>query len=372
MWNEGPCRREETQIIARLDIPAGPEVITAAWLTAALRAGRVIADAVVTSVRREPLGAQGWTTQMARLALTYDHHQGRAPTTLVAKCSTEDASARRFFGRFYAREIFFYRSIAPHATLRVPHCYYADYDPSTLSHVILLEDMAPAVVGDHIGGISVDVAAAYTRCIATLHAQWWESPQLADLSARYPAPGLTFARGYAARLACGLEAMRPHLDRTTRRLAERLQGGLQERWARQSTEPRTLIHWDAHAANLMLPSPSGGAFAVVDWQNWTVARGIWDVARFCALSLPVEARRAADRDVVALYAETLATLGIRHYPVERAWADYLDTMPLQFAQQVRFFGSLQHWTDGRRAWVTAIAPRIVAALHDAAEAGIFD
>jgi Phosphotransferase enzyme family len=372
MWNERSCRRKETQTIAPLDVPASPEAITPAWLTDALCAGGVIADAVVTSIGREVFGTQGWTTQMARLALTYDGHYSRAPTTLVAKCSAEDVGTRRFFGRFYERELFFYRSIAPDVPLRVPRCYYADYDPSTLSHVILLEDMAPAVVGDHIGGIGVDVAAAYTRCIATLHARWWESPQLADLAARYPAPGLTFARGYATRLARGLEAMRPHLDRTTCRLAERLQGGLQERWARQSTEPRTLIHWDAHAANLMLPSPSGGAFAVVDWQNWTVARGIWDVARFCALSLPVEARRASDRDMVALYAETLATLGIRDYPVERAWADYLDAMPLQFAQQVRFFGSLQPWTDGRRAWVTAIAPRIVAALHDAAEAGVFD
>jgi hypothetical protein len=307
---------------------------------------------------------------MARLALSYNHQQDHAPTTLVAKCSAEDAGTRRLFGRFYAREIFFYRSIASHVSLRVPRCYYADYDPSSLTHVIVLEDMAPAVVGDHIHGVSVDVAAEYTRCIATLHAHWWESPQLADLSARYPAPGATFARGYAERRACGLAAMDPYLDYTTYHLAERLQDGLQERWTRQSTAPQTLIQWDAHAANLLLPSPRGGAFAVVDWQNWMVARGIWDVTRFCILSLPVDTRRGAARDLVALYTKTLATLGIRGYSFESAWADYQDAMPLQFAQQVRFFGSMRHWTDERRAWVTAIAPRIVAVLHDAADAGI--
>jgi hypothetical protein len=309
---------------------------------------------------------------MTRIALTYDRSEAGAPPTLAAKFSAQDASTRRFFGRFYVREVFFYRSIAPHVPLRVPHCYYADVDRSTLAHVILLEDLAPAVAGDHVNGVTVDVAAEYTRCIAALHAQWWESPQLAELSARYPAPGATFGRGYAEQLTRGLEAMGPYLDHMTRSLAVRLQDGLQERWMRQSAAPQALIQWDAHAANLMLPSPSGGAFAVVDWQNWTVSRGIWDVTRFCVLSLPIDARRAAERDIVAFYAETLATHGVRDYHFERAWTDYQDAMPLQFAQQVRFFGSMQHWTDERRAWVAAIAPRVVAALHDAADAGIFN
>ena len=372
MWNERSRCQKEAQTIARLDIPASPEAITPAWLTAALRTSGVIADAVVTSINRKRFSAPGWTTQMARLALTYDRHQGRAPTTLVAKCSAADAATRRLFGRFYGREIFFYRSIAPYVPLRVPRCYYADDDPSTLTHVILLEDMAPAVAGDYVRGVSVDVATEHARSIATLHAQWWESTELSDLLARYPAPGATFARGYADRLACGLEAMGPDLDRTTYHLAARLQDGLQERWTRQSTAPQTLIQWDAHAANLLLPSPSGGDFAVVDWQNWTVARGIWDVTRFCTLSLPIDVRRVAERDIVARYTETLATHGIRDYPFNSAWVDYQDAMPLQFAQQVRFFGSMHHWTDDRRAWVAAITPRVVAALHDAADAGLFD
>jgi Phosphotransferase enzyme family len=372
MWGERPRRQKETQTIPRLGIPAGPEAITLPWLTAALRSCGVVPAAEVTAITQVPIGGQGWTTRMTRIALTYNRSEAGAPSTLVVKFSAQDASTRRFFGRFYEREVFFYRSIAPHVPLRVPRCYYADDDRSTLAHVILLEDLAPAVAGDHINGITIDVAAEYARCIATLHAQWWESPQLAELLARYPAPGATFGRGYVERLGRGLAAMGPYLDRMTCRLAGRLQDGLQERWIRQSAAPQTLIQWDAHAANLMLSSPSGGALAVVDWQNWAVSRGIWDVTRFCVLSLPIDARRAAERDIVALYAETLASHGIHDYPFERAWTDYQDAMPLQFAQQVRFFGSMQHWTDERRAWVAAIAPRVVAALHDAADAGIFD
>jgi hypothetical protein len=45
-------------------------------------------------------------------------------------------------------------------------------------------------------------------------------------------------------------------------------------------------------------------------------------------------------------------------------------MPLQFAQQLRFFGSIEQWDDVRRTWVAAVTPRVVAALQDAAVAGI--
>jgi aminoglycoside/choline kinase family phosphotransferase len=307
---------------------------------------------------------------MARITLVYDRASDAAPASLIAKCSAQDASTRQFFRRFYEREVFFYRAIASHLPLRVPHCYHAHYNQSTGAHVLLLEDLAPAVAGNLSNGVSIDIAGAYTRCIATLHAQWWESPQLDVLLSRFPVPGATFAHGYIERFERGIAMMRPYLDHSTCSLAKRLQKNLQERWTGQSTAPRTMIHWDAHAANLMLPSPNGGAFAVLDWQNWTIARGIWDVARFCILSLPSAERRAAERHIVTLYANTLATLGVRHYPFEKAWADYQQAMPLQFAQQLRFFGSIQYWDERRRTWVAAITPRLVAALQDSATLGI--
>ena len=68
-----------------LAIPDGPEAMTPAWLTAALRQSGVLTDAVVTAVTWQPLSAQGWTTRMARLAVTYDAPSVGLPVTLVAK-----------------------------------------------------------------------------------------------------------------------------------------------------------------------------------------------------------------------------------------------------------------------------------------------
>jgi hypothetical protein len=354
---------------ARPAIPHAPETLTPEWLTTALRCGGASANATVASVSWDWVGDQGWTTRMARLTVTYGRAGDGMPPTLIAKFSAPDVRTRRFFRSFYEREVFFYRVLAPLVPAQVPHCYYADYDSSAQAHVLLLEDMTPAFAGDIDSGVGVDVALEYCYRIAELHAQWWESPALDALLVRFPVPGAAFARGYAERFEAGLKVMSPYLDHATLSLAARLQAGLQERWWRQSTAPRTLIHWDAHAGNVMLPSVNGGIFTTIDWQNWTVARGIWDVARFCVLSLPAAERRAVECNIVARYTKTLAELGVRHYPLAQAMADYWDAMPLQFAQQLRFFGSMQHEDETRNAWIAAVTPRVAAALQDAAVAG---
>jgi hypothetical protein len=99
-------------------------------------------------------------------------------------------------------------------------------------------------------------------------------------------------------------------------------------------------------------------------------RGIWDVARFCVMSLPPAARRAAQTDLVALYAETLRAYGVQGYPFAQCLAHYQAVFPLLFAQQLRFFAGVQCWDAARRAWVAAITPRVVAALQEAAEVGL--
>src|SRR5712691_1570959 len=194
-----------------LAIPDGPEAMTPAWLSAALRASGALTDAVVTAVTWQPLSAQGWTTQMARLAVTYDAPEVGLPATLVTKSAAQEVSTRAFFGRFYAREVAFYRWVAPEVPLRVPRCYYADYEATTHAHVLLLEDVVPVVADDLLRGVSEDVAATYTRSIAALHAHWWEHDRLADLTRTFPAHGGRFAEGYAAHLAEGLAVMRPYL-----------------------------------------------------------------------------------------------------------------------------------------------------------------
>jgi hypothetical protein len=88
------------------------------------------------------------------------------------------------------------------------------------------------------------------------------------------------------------------------------------------------------------------------------------------MSLAPAVRRAAQADLVTLYAETLHGHGVQDYPFPQCFADYQVVFPLLFAQQLRFFAGVHGWDTARRAWVEAVTPRVVAALQEAADAGL--
>src|SRR5262249_23940942 len=144
----------------------------------------------------------------------------------------------------------------------------------------------------------------------------------------FPAYGVRFAESYATHVAHGLTVMRPYLTPTTCTLATQLMQDLQARWESQYAMPQTLLHWDAHAANFLRPAGAREVGIVVDWQNSVVGCGIWDVARFCVMSLVPALRRAAQTVLVALYTETLAAHDVRDYPFPRCVADYQAVLPL--------------------------------------------
>lgn len=58
------------------------------------------------------------------------------------------------------------------------------------------------------------------------------------------------------------------------------------------------------------------------------------------MSLSPAVRRAAQADLVALYAETLHGHGVQGYPLAQCFADYQAVFPLLFAQQLRFFAGV--------------------------------
>ena len=69
--------------------------------------------------------------------------------------------------RFYEREIRFYQEIASRTAVRVPRDYFSAFDAANGDFVLVLEDMAPARLGDPMAGCSFDevqsAASAITR-----------------------------------------------------------------------------------------------------------------------------------------------------------------------------------------------------------------
>jgi len=328
------------------------KAITPAWLNS-VQEKYAVSDLQIT-----PIQNQGLTADVA--VVTLDIGAAENPT-IVAKVSSKSEVTRAQFASYYAREVLFYRDIAPSSNLRVPHCYFAECNGD--DHLILLEDMAPSNAGDTISGVTREFALHFSRLIAGIHAAWWESSKLETVRSKLPRFGDTFASGYSLALREFGELLAEDYGYSTRELATALQNDLQSLWESQWLAPQTIIQWDSHAANVMQPSNDEGEWCVLDWQNCVVGSGPWDLTRFCVLSLPIDVRRRYEREIVAEYTQALALKGI-NLTVESVWALYLQYLPLIFAQQFRFCFSSKNSTSVTNAWKESIMPRVVAALHD--------
>src|SRR3989304_1630112 len=72
--------------MAKVRLPAGPQELTADWLTSALRETGTISNSAVTGLDHEIIGeGVGVLGQLARFNLTYDSPEAGAPKSLIGK-----------------------------------------------------------------------------------------------------------------------------------------------------------------------------------------------------------------------------------------------------------------------------------------------
>ena len=140
--------------------------ITAEWV------GGVLGE-TVTALETEPVG----TGQIGTChRLRYDG--GRS---VLAKLPAADPATRDMLAGAYRGEVRFYDTIAPTVAVRVPAVHHAEASPDSGDYVLLLEDLAPRVPGDQLGGCTVAQARDAVVNLAGLHGPRWCDPTLLDL-----------------------------------------------------------------------------------------------------------------------------------------------------------------------------------------------
>jgi aminoglycoside/choline kinase family phosphotransferase len=280
----------------------------------------------------------------------------------------ENRGVAQFF-RFYEREVRFYEQVAEAIDLRTPKCYFSNFDAATSNYVLLLEDLAPALVGDQLEGCALTLAEVALKELARFHAAWWEHPHLRELDWM---PDID-ADWYKAAVQDGYgKAWQPFVQHFGDRLTPELKD-ICERYAKHvpavmeafGKAPCTIIHGDYRLDNLFFPTDAGGdAIAVADWQISARARGIFDVAYFVAGTLPTEERRVTERDLVRLYHDTLLECGVSGYSFEQCWEDYRHSMLFLLSYAVIAIGSLDMANERGVQLFDMIAGRTMAAISD--------
>lgn len=319
--------------------------------------------AIVDSVTAEQIGqGRGFAGTIRRLSVGYSG-DSEAPPTIVAKSPSADLEIRDYAIRdgMYRRETMFYRELATDSGIPVPDCYFADLDPDSGDFVLLLEDLIALEEGDEIAGCSLEQAALVVRSLARLHARWWNDERVA---------GLDWLGGDGDTSSGPINLQMLYQDAWSRAtdtladiyppelfvIAERFGHGLASVLRAAATGNQTLNHGDTHLGNLFFGDDN---VVFTDWQNVMVTSPALDIAYFIQGSLPVEIRRAHERELLDSYLSTLRENGLTDYSHDRLIEDYRRGLLRTLIPSVLSMANLDMETPESRELVQTIGARMI-------------
>jgi hypothetical protein len=304
-------------------IPTDVESVTPGWLTHALRSGGAIGDDVaVVDGHRTVIGqGVGFLSRVLRVALTYDAPCG-APRSVVVKLEPDAGEFRTFGDELHAfeREIRFYREVAAVVPVRLPQLYYAEVQDAQAA--LMMEDLGFATPGDQVAGMHAAQVLATVRLIGGLQGRFWNNAALDALD--WMPTSNHIEVDYDAKWPSLVEHFGQFIGPDGLAVGARLLGG-GAAWVEAEIErrPRTIVHSDLRADNLLFGAPgTPDEVLVVDWQIAIRSMGAFDVARLMGGSeLPVE-RRGHQFEVLRAWHDALRAAGVADYSYDDAVRDF--------------------------------------------------
>jgi hypothetical protein len=302
--------------------PAG---VTPDWMTSVLRQAGY--EATVKSIAAKKVGT-GQVGESVRFTLDYKGDARGAPATLVGKFPSPDDESRATgvtHGN-YIREVNFYRHLASNAGITTPKCYFTDVDPATSEFVLIMEDLAPAVQGDQMRGVTLAEAGLAMDEAAKLHASHWgddSMDELAWLMESKAAPVVATGELMGVLWAAFQERYGDRIPKNYLPIGDAIIRNY-EFYRNGYTGPRCLMHFDYRPDNMMFGTAEGGyPLALVDWQSIGYGCGLSDVSYFLSGALKREELRRHERALLERYHRKLQELGVRDFSFDDAWDGYV-------------------------------------------------
>lgn len=349
-------------------VPDDADELTPAWLTDALHESGVLTDTTVESAQAEQINiGQGFAGRVFRLAVTYDGASDGAPSTLIAKLPASDPRARTVLDDLgvYRNEIAFYDDLASDAGVRTPRRYFAAQDRAARRYVLLLEDLAPARIGDDVAGCTVEEGELVLGRLAEMHARWWNEPRLERLAwlSSLADQGEPFQAMLSTSWAGFPGEMRGQIDEDAAEVID----AMLPRWraisAQLSEPPWTLVHGDFRLDNLAFDSGASDPLIVFDWQVVGRGRGARDAAYFIGRVQAGDDPDEVRARLLKLYHSTLTANGVRDYPFDELVYDTRLASLWSFAILVAALGNLDFSSERARALASGAFRRLSSAAR---------
>ncbi|GMM94290.1 phosphotransferase family protein [Qipengyuania sp. MTN3-11] len=284
--------------------PAHPDAVTAEWLSATLRRE-------VDAVRWEPIGT-GQVGDSVRFHL--DCADAHCPATLAGKFPAADATSRGTATAFglYAKEVRFYREIAPKLEVRVPSILAAELSSDGSEFLLLFEDLGPARQGDQISGCTLEDARAAIRQAAAIHGPSWQRNDLTgrDWLCLSPEATAQVRALYGQAQAIFRDRYVDTLESEYMEVCEDLAAHA-DLWFGRPQDRNCILHGDFRLDNMLFDIRGGREpVAILDWQTVAVGNPLTDVAYFLGCGLGEAMRRRHEDDLLSLYRDAMGEYGV--------------------------------------------------------------
>jgi hypothetical protein len=301
-------------------LPRRAADLTPAWLSEVL-------DARVDRIDLDDIGTgAGIFGEIMRVRL---EGEASLPASVIAKFPTADPSNRPVGDALgiYEREVRFFKQLAPATALAVPRAYFADLDPEQGAYVLILEDLVRYEMGDQVAGVSVARAERIIDGLVTLHATWWERPELFELdwlpTSADPAYLATVPPIYAAGLPVLERDWVERIGADALDLARQVAPRFAEVLGRTAGRPNTFLHTDTRLDNFFF---DGDDPIFIDWQLAVRGRGPADVAYLLGTSMNVEDQQVHWERLVHRYHDGLVAAGVTGYDWDQCLTHYRESV----------------------------------------------
>jgi hypothetical protein len=312
--------------VTRADqLPIRYEAITADWLTAVLCAKTP--GAAVTGFELDV--PDNGSANRRKIKIAYNEAGQRAglPGRIFCK-ATLDLVNRMVLGISGGAkaEAVFYDRIRPLLDIEAPTPYFARFDPETYNSLVMLGDISHTVTEfcSHKTLMPRKRVDSQIRLLAKLHGTCYRDAEVRSrLQELNTWPGFfynTLQFGMEAGASKGFLAAKEVVP-------PRLYVRFPEIWPAMCKSvdlhndlPHTLSHGDVHLKNWYVAG--NGEMGLGDWQCAT--RGHWarDVCYTITTALPVEDRRAWEKDLLQSYLTQMHAAGGPKVPFDEAWMHY--------------------------------------------------
>ncbi len=323
----------------------------------------------LASSRTTVIGAgEGFVGQLGRVDLEWADARPDAPASVIVKLPTADPGGRavgQMMG-MYERESRFYAELANTVNVRVPQCLVNIGDVATDTWALVLEDLAPMVPGDQVTGADLTRARTVVERLARLHAQFYGSPEVDELT-WIPSLVGPMTDAIVPMFNDSWSAFVDHYgDRTPSRVL-----GWMESFASQVPSylesyvdmPMTICHGDFRLDNMFFGDD--GSFALIDWQMSMRVPGSSDLVYFLVTNLAPEVREQHQWALINHYLDTLRAEGVGEDLLPR------DTVVRGYREGALLFGimfvstmTMERANPRGEAFFDALVGRTTAAIDD--------